>query len=243
MKKSELNQNIHLSEGNIKSKCDDNTTFLTWSLPSRKCCPYATEMCKKKCFAKKNETFKGVRDSRERNLEETKKDSFVNDMIDHLKYHLERPKNNGKQIIVRIHTSGDFYNLEYFEKWVRIAKHFKGNSQILFQAYTKSIKYVWEWIVGELNEEFMTEQDVQDGWDEINIHLVYSIWCDTSQEDIVIATEWLNTSETTMQTFTALPKNEIDNAVMSGSFLCNGDCGNCKECYTGTSKQIVIPYH
>lgn len=213
MKKAELNQNIHLSEGNIKSKCDDNTTFLTWSLPSRKCCPYATEMCKKRCFAKKNETFKGVMDSRERNLEETKKDTFVKDMVKHFEYHLERPKNKDKQIIVRIHTSGDFYSIDYFDKWVRIAKHFKGSNRILFQAYTKSIRYVWEWIVGELNEEYITEQEVQDGWDEINIHLVYSIWHDTNPIDIEIATEWLQTEQTTLQTFTALPNNEIELAV------------------------------
>lgn len=243
MKKSELNQNIHLSEGNIKSKCDDSTTFLTWSLPSRKCCPYATEMCKKKCFAKKNETFTKVRESRERNLEETQKETFVKDMIKHFEYHLERLKNRDKQIIVRIHTSGDFYSQEYFSKWVLIAKHFKNNDKILFQAYTKSIRYVWEWIVGELSEEYITEQEVQDGWNEINIHIVYSIWHDTSKEDIRIATEWLNTEKTTLQTFTALPKNEIQQAVNEGAFLCNGDCGACKECYTGISKRIVIPYH
>ena len=38
-------------------------------------------------------------------------------------------------------------------------------------------------------------------------------------------------------------KEEIEEAVKNGAFLCNGDCGNCKECYTGNSKQIVIPYH
>ena len=58
MKKSELNQNIHLSEGNIKSKCTDEVLFLTWSLPSGETCPYATDMCKRRCFAKKNESFK-----------------------------------------------------------------------------------------------------------------------------------------------------------------------------------------
>lgn len=243
MKKSELNQNIHLSEGNIKSKCDDNTTFLTWSLPSRKCCPYATEMCKKRCFAKKNETFKGVRDSRERNLEETQKESFVRDMINHFEYHLQRPKNKDRQIIVRIHTSGDFYNQEYFDKWVQIAKHFKVDNRIMFQAYTKSIRIVWNWIIGELNESFISEKDIQDGWDEINIHIVYSIWKDTNVNDLEIATEWLNTEKHTIQTFTALPKQEIEEAVNNGCFLCNGDCGSCKECYTGTSKKIVIVYH
>lgn len=243
MKKNELNHKIHLSEGNIKSKNTDEVLFLTWSLPSRECCPYSTELCRKKCFAKKNETFKTVRDSRHRNLEESKKDTFVKDMIKHFEYHLQRPKVQNKLIIVRIHTSGDFYSFDYFDKWVSIARHFRDNDKILFQAYTKSIKYVWDWIVGDLEEELITEQEVQDGLDEINIHLVYSIWNDTNIEDIKIATELLSTEDTTMQTFTALPKEEIEEAVKNGSFLCEGDCGHCKECYTGNSKKVVIPYH
>ena len=137
--KKDLNRNIHLSEGNIKSKGTDEVIFLTWSLPSRSTCPYATTECKKRCFAKKNESFKNVRDSRGRNLAETYKDTFVEDMIKHFEYHLQRPKAQNKLIIVRIHTSGDFYNKEYFNKWVNISNHFKDNDKILFQAYTKSM--------------------------------------------------------------------------------------------------------
>ena len=236
MKKSELNQNIHLSEGNIKSKCDDKTTFLTWSLPSRRCCPYATEMCKRRCFAKKNETFKRVRDSRERNLEETKKDTFERDMINHLQYHLERPKNRGKQVIVRIHTSGDFYNLSYLIKWVNISEYFRDDPQILFQAYTKSMPILHEYVE---NHKHLYGNDYTDAeiLEYINIHFVWSIWHDTPQEYTDRAIEL------GMQTFTALPKNEIEEATTGGAFLCNGDCGSCKECYTGESKKIVIPYH
>lgn len=242
-KKANLNKNIHLSEGNIKSKCTDDILFLTWSLPSRKTCPFATDMCKKKCFAKKNETFQRVRESRQRNLDETFKDSFVDDMIEHLEYQLQRPKAKDKLIIVRIHTSGDFYSVDYFDKWVKIAKYFKENKNILFQAYTKSIRYIWEWVVGDLEEDILGDSDVEEGLREINIHLVYSIWNDTSEEDIEIAKWWLSTNNYEMQTFTALPKEEIENAVKNGAFLCGGDCGTCKECYTGKSKEIVIPYH
>lgn len=218
MKKNELNHRIHLSEGNIKSKNTDEVLFLTWSLPSRECCPYSTEMCKKKCFAKKNETFKTVRDSRHRNLEESKKDTFVKDMIDHLTYQLQRPKAKDKLIIVRIHTSGDFYSLEYLDKWIEISNFFK--DKILFQTYTKSMPIIKERNINNTN-----------------IHFVWSIWHDTPKEYNDLA------HKMNMQTFTALPKNEIDEAVKNGAFLCEGDCGHCKECYTGSSKNVVIPYH
>lgn len=221
IKKCELNQNIHLSEGNIKSKGTNDIMFLTWSLPSRETCPYSTSECRKRCFAKKNETFKSVRESRGKNLAETYKNTFVADMIKHFEYHLQRPKSQNKLVIVRIHTSGDFYSLDYFKKWVEIANRFKNNSRILFQAYTKSMPILKEY------------RDISD----INIHFVWSIWHDTPQEYTESALDY------GLQTFTALPKAEIEVAVTNGAFICNGDCGVCKECYIGKSKQIVIPYH
>lgn len=236
MNKMELNQNIHLSEGNIKSKGTDDVMFLTWSLPSRKTCPYATEMCKKKCFAKKNETFKGVRLSRERNFEESMKDTFIQDMINHLEYHLNRPKAKDKRIFVRIHTSGDFYNLDYLIKWVYISEHFKENGNILFQAYTKSMPIIVGYIENYIHS-YGDECSPKEILEDINIHFVWSIWDDTPEEHTQIA-NLLN-----LQTFTASPKDRIAQDVRSGSFLCNGDCGNCKECYTGESLKIVIPYH
>lgn len=228
MKKSELNKNIHLSEGNIKSKETDDVLFLTWSLPSRKTCPYSTEMCRKRCFAKKNENFSGVRLSRERNLEETKKDSFTQDMINHLEYHLSRPKVKGKNVFVRIHTSGDFFSVDYLKKWVSVANYFKGNDNILFQAYTKSMPIL---------EEYLNSDNSKKDISDINIKFVWSIWNDTPNEYTSSALK-LN-----MQTFKALPKDEVLVEESNGSFVCKGDCGLCKECYTGTSHKIVIPYH
>lgn len=243
MKKLELNQNIHLSEGNIKSKATDDIEFLTWSLPSKITCPYATELCKKKCFAKKNETFQGVRDSRQRNLEETRKPTFVKDMINILEFQLQRKKMQGKKIFVRIHTSGDFYNVEYLEKWIEITNYFKGNNNILFQAYTKSMPIIYEWLYPEDSVEeyeWINDEPINYAREEIkdiNIHFVWSIWKDTKEEYTTFA------KQIGLQTFTALPKDEIANAVDNGSFECLGDCGNCRECYTGKSLQVVIPYH
>lgn len=239
IKKSELNQNIHLSEGNIKSKGTDDTMFLTWSLPSRATCPYATEMCKRKCFAKKNESFKSVRESRSRNLVETYKNTFVEDMIKHFEYHLQRPKAKDKLIIVRIHTSGDFYSMEYFRKWVDISEHFEGDKRILFQAYTKSIPVIMDYMKWYENEYSCGygREDYEFFMQGINIHLVWSIWNDTNEDYTELA------HDMGLQTFTALPKDEIEVAKNNGAFVCNGDCGECKECYSNNYKDIVIPYH
>jgi hypothetical protein len=234
-----MNKNIHFSEGNIKSKNTDDIIFLTWSLPSKITCPYATELCKKKCFAKKNEAFSGVRDSRQRNLDETKKATFVDDVINYLEYQLQRKKMQNKKVFVRIHTSGDFYNVDYLKKWIKIAQHFKENESILFQCYTKSMPILLEWLWDD-NGVWCDDEPIEDTlWaiKDTNINFVWSIWHDTPKE----YTNWAEVLE--LQTFTALPKDEIEEAVLNGSFLCMGDCGNCKECYTGKSKSIVIPYH
>lgn len=239
MKKNELNQNICLSERNTKSKGTDDTIFLTWSIPSRVTCPYATKLCSKKCFAKKNENFKRTRESRGKNLAETYKDTFTQDMINHFEYHLQRPKARGKLIIVRIHTSGDFYNLEYFKKWVDIAEHFKNNENILFQTYTKSMPIIMDymkWYENEYNCKYGVE-DYEFFMQGINIHFVWSVWQDTNEDYTELA------HDMGLQTFIALPKDEIEVEVKNGAFLCRGDCGHCKECYTGNSKSVVIPYH
>lgn len=72
--------------------------------------------------------------------------------------------------------------------------------------------------------------------EDINIHFVWSIWNDTIKEYTKKALEL------GLQTFTALPKQEIKERE-GKVFICEGDCGNCKQCYTGKAKEIAIPIH
>lgn len=50
----------------------------------------------------------------------------------------EFEKNNGKFDVFRIHESGDFYEQEYFDSWVEVARQ---RSDILFYAYTKALPF------------------------------------------------------------------------------------------------------
>jgi hypothetical protein len=135
---------------------------------------------------------------------------------------------------VRIHTSGDFYNLDYFMKWSYIAQLFKDQKRITFQAYTKSMPVLDGYIDVQRGIQHNTLTDKQIIADT-NIHFVWSIWKDTPREYTDRAKE-LN-----LQTFTALLKQEIN--IQKDAFICNGDCGTCKQCYTGKAKEIVIPIH
>lgn len=222
-----MNNNIHFSDGNLVCKTNEEVGFLTFSLPSRSTCPYATEMCKKRCFAKKNESFKAVRASRERNLEETKKDTFIQDTIDILEKKLSSKKYANKKLFIRIHTSGDFYNKNYMKKWIQISDYFKGNNRIFLQAYTKSVIYI---------KQILDEE--QKALDDINIHFCYSIWDDTDERDIELANE-LN-----LQTFTSLTKEDfLIQSEDKAKFLCTADCSTCQECYKNDGQNVIIKIH
>ena len=53
--------------------------------------------------------------------------------------------------IVRIHVAGDFFNENYLRAWIQLAM---ANSDILFYAYTKSLKY-WDALRNEIPENLV----------------------------------------------------------------------------------------
>jgi len=116
-----------LSLGNRKLQ-DDIAIF---NLPHRRTCPGATPECKKYCYAQKAERlYKATLPYRELNFKTSKTKHFVKDVIAALSNIQHKVR------AVRIHESGDFYNQEYLNKWVEIAKAFP---KIIFTAYTKSL--------------------------------------------------------------------------------------------------------
>lgn len=217
MKKSELNQNIYLQEGNTVLKDNDEYGFLIFSLLARENCPYATDMCKRICYGRNaQELFKHVYNCRKRNFEESKKDTFVEDMIKSIEYNLTRKKYTNKTILFRIHETGDFYNEEYLNKWICISNYFRGDN-IKFQAYTKSLP-------------FITDKNIS----KINIKLMFSIMPDTKEEDI------LKAKQLGLNLFLALPSDDYIKVETENQ--CKGDCSNCKECYLG-NKDMCVEFH
>mgnify|MGYP003631877306 CR=1 FL=1 len=127
-----LTQNSKLK----KTSIENNARVLNFSLPAYKTitgktvCPFAKD-CIKYCYAQKGNyrypsVIKGL--NNRYNLSQT--DEFIPQM--NATIILERPTH------VRIHDSGDFYSPEYLNKWVTIAKQ---NKDVIFYAYTKSIKF------------------------------------------------------------------------------------------------------
>ena len=86
---------------------------MDFALPAVKTCPYAGE-CKKYCYAAKGAyIWPIVRAKHEANYQATRRDDFVDVMFDEIVM--------SQSEAVRIHSSGDFYNNEYFWKWTKLA--------------------------------------------------------------------------------------------------------------------------
>jgi hypothetical protein len=219
LSKKDLNSNIYLSNGNLKLRSDAKNHFLIWNLPAIKTCLWRTALCEKFCYAKKAETlYRDVLPCREQNLEESYKDTFVKDMIDHIRWNISRKALAGKKVWFRIHESGDFYSLEYLKKWISIAEQFPG---VTFLAYTKAVR-----LVAQL--DYIPE----------NFVIRYSVWEDTKQEELQLA------YNLGMPIYTAFKKEELDRKIEQEEYTkCHCDCQKCKMCYTVRNMKLAVEIH
>lgn len=129
-----------ISEGNMKYHNNEKIRFIIWNLPYKSTCPYATELCKKICYAKKAEdAYPDCNPSRVHHLEESKRNDFALRMA-YTILSIAMKDRSGRKVVVRIHESGDFYSLEYLKKWLAVMDMCKG-ANVQFLAYTKSFPF------------------------------------------------------------------------------------------------------
>lgn len=214
---------ILLSESNKKLIPNENTRFLIWNLPSKITCPFATEHCRKFCYAVKAEkAYPNCLPSRMQHLELSKRDDFVERMIYSIESYLLKPSyQKAKKIIVRIHESGDFYNFAYMNKWYKIAEHFKSDKRFVFMAYTKSVV-----CVDVLSDTGCTKPK--------NMVIRFSIWDDTEANYLYLA------DKHNLPTYSAVTKFTKD--IPSQNRCLCADCARCGKCWSKT-KTIVCEIH
>jgi len=115
---------FHFSKGNLKL----DSSILIWNLPAIETCPGSSPECRSFCYALKAERmYPSARNSRLRNLVFSKREDFVERIVEYLR--------TRKENTIRLHESGDFYCKEYFNKWCEIARQLQEKT---FYAYTKS---------------------------------------------------------------------------------------------------------
>lgn len=123
-----------------KTSKENKAKILNFSIPAYKTksgkstCPFAGG-CQKYCYAQKGNytRFPIVQELMEKKYLLSKQNNFVNLMNEEI--------TKKKPTHVRIHDSGDFYSPLYLQKWIDITTD---NKNIIFYAYTKSIKFFVE---------------------------------------------------------------------------------------------------
>lgn len=106
----------------------NSTRLYEFNLPAVITCPFAGS-CKSICYADKGTyLYSNVKKKYQFNFELTKQTDFIQLIQKELE--LKRVE------AVRIHSSGDFYSLNYLKKWIKIAQQ---NPNVLFYGYTKSV--------------------------------------------------------------------------------------------------------
>jgi len=141
-----MTERLKFNKGNAKLGKD----IYTFSLPAGYSCPGARECLSRagresgkiqdgletkfRCFAASDEArLPSVRKQRWDNFELLKHKS-TSQIVELIEASL--PKKAG---IIRIHVSGDFFNQQYFDAWVEVARN---NPNRTFYAYTKSL-HLW----------------------------------------------------------------------------------------------------
>ena len=123
-----------------KTSKENKSKILNFSIPAFKTrsgkttCPFAGG-CQKYCYAQKGNytRFPIVQELMEQKYLLSKQDNFNTLMNEEIK--------KKKPTHVRIHDSGDFYSPLYLQKWIDISTD---NKDVIFYAYTKSIKFFTE---------------------------------------------------------------------------------------------------
>lgn len=215
---------LNVSNGNLKLKADKNTKYIVWNLPAVVTCPYATEHCKKFCYARKAEkAYPGCLDSRKRNFAESLRADFAHNMVETISELCDKKSyKNAKRVVVRIHESGDFYNENYANKWLEIARLIadRGYKNVVFMAYTKSLPY-------------FENKDIP-----ANFRIRASVWDDTKPELLDMSEKY--------PIYTAYSREEMVELQANGIqfFECKCEnCSTCNQCWSDTHKLIVVEIH
>lgn len=158
----------------IAKSNDDNSLVYNFGITAYKSrttgkltCPMADECAKAAgCYAQqKTYTWPVVQNAYEWRYLQTESDTFGDQIAKELKPKLRKAQREGKQLIIRVHDSGDFYDLNYVAKWTDIMRAFP---EVKFYAYTKMVKMLKTLqALGQIPENFTiiySYGGLQDDW-------------------------------------------------------------------------------
>jgi len=120
----------------LKSSKGETVVF-DWAIPAIKTCPQAGS-CKKGCYAMMGAYIWTTTKNAMQNRHDLSRDRHFAEVVnDHIKMKRKYCEKKGKNCLIRIHSSGDFYSQEYLDEWLRIIHN---NPNVTFYAYTKMVQ-------------------------------------------------------------------------------------------------------
>lgn len=219
-------QLCYLSLGNAKLRVNESGEgFIIWNILGRLTCWNKTGLCEKSCYNWRiNQHF-----TKMRNLIFSKMDAFVPVMVK-----IFNTVNVYNKTFVRIHEDGDFYSMEYFQKWLQIAD---ACPSVKFMAYTKDVKVLKR--INEINHNGK------------NMVLRYSIMEDTNKkliekcvnESIPMFICMGTKPEKIQSNKERVVTEKLREQISPSPNYCIGDCGACKKCYDPNWMRIFTIMH
>lgn len=203
-------QVFYISLGNAKLQANQyGEGFGIWSIVGKITCNGKTELCGKNCY-NTCRSYESTLKTKIRNAIFAQLDAFVPTMIKAIK------GLTYEKTYFRIHEDGDFFDMEYFNKWMQIADGLAGENVVLM-AYTKEPQLLEK--INKINAE------------KSNVVLRFSIMEDTTADikNYVIANN--------VPCYICLGEKKKDaNAKKIFNTLvfparCMDSCKHCKKCY------------
>jgi Gene product 88 len=154
----------------IAASANDLYTLYNFGIPAYKAadgtvtCPMA-DRCAEGCYARSGAyVWSNVAQAYEYRLKAALSGNFVELLEKELAPKVKTAKRQGKQLVIRIHDSGDFFGLKYLQLWIKIMER---NKDVLFYAYTKMVPLVGRLLrQGKLPSNFIaifSEGGIADG--------------------------------------------------------------------------------
>ena len=193
--------------------------FLIWSILGHITCNGKTPLCASYCY-NNSKSFAGHI--------VFKTDCLITSQLSIFEKVIEKmiTLSPHKETFVRIHEDGDFYDMEYFNKWMNIAKN---NKNITFEAYTKEPELL------EKVEKINSENE--------NVVLRFSLMEDSATETIQFV------RENNLPNYTCLGTKKKDAEAkkvfeyVAPKNRCMDSCEYCKKCYRKSNITIVTKIH
>lgn len=208
----------------------------SFGLPPGETCPGKTDFCKS-CYAFENMRSKGVKEALDKNYELLKSLETADEMTAYLvemvsRYQAFASKNDvsDKNMVFRIHWSGDFYSLDYARAWANTVRQFP---DILFWAYTRSFRPPVDAVpvldgIDNLVLLLSTDEYNVDEIPAAYSHLARA----NSALDVVSANQFARSDHKTMP----CPENLNRYDLMQDG---EGACIHCRACFRPPIEQVV----